>query len=157
MTIKIGETAPKFMLFDTNRKIRSLSEFDGKKIILVFYPGAFTSVCTKEMCSFRDSITKFDGSNAQVIGISVDAPFVNKAFAIQNGLQFPLLSDYSRRVSKLYGGIHENFAGLTDYSVSKRAVFIIDINRIVRYVWISENPGIEPNYDEIAEVTAKIQ
>jgi peroxiredoxin len=151
MTIKVGSTAPEFTLFDTDKNPRSLSEFRGKKIVLAFYPGAFTGVCTKEFCTFRDAMSNFNNVQAQIVGISVDAPFANKAFASQNNLQFPLLSDYSREVSKQYGGVHEDFAGMKGYSASKRAVFIVDANGIVKYAWISENPGVEPEYDEIVK------
>ncbi len=151
MAITIGSKAPEFTLFDTENKSRSLSEFRGKNIVLAFYPGAFTGVCTKEFCTFRDAMSSFNTLNAQVVGISVDAPFANKAFAKQNNLQFPLLSDYTRAVSKQYGGVHEDFAGLKGYSASKRAVFIIDASGIVKYVWISENPGVEPDYTAISQ------
>jgi peroxiredoxin len=150
MAINIGKKAPEFTLFDTKKKSRSLAEFRGKNLVLAFYPGAFTGVCTKEMCTFRDTMTKFNELNAQVVGISVDAPFANKAFASQNNLQFPLLSDYSREVCKKYGGVHEDFAGLKGYSASKRAVYIVDAQGNIKYVWVSENPGIEPDYDAIS-------
>jgi peroxiredoxin len=150
MAVKVGEKAPGFSLFDTEKKERTLQEFSGKKVVLVFYPGAFTSVCTKELCTFRDSLVRFNQLNAQVLGISVDAPFANAAFASQNQLQFPLLSDYNRTVSKSYGGVHEDFVGLKGYSVSKRAVFVVDGNGVVKYAWVSENPGVEPNYEEVA-------
>jgi glutaredoxin-dependent peroxiredoxin len=87
MAIKVGDKAPAFTLADTEKKPRSLSEFSGKKTVLAFYPGAFTGVCTKEMCTLRDSISSFNTMNAQVVGISVDSPFANKAFATQNNLQ----------------------------------------------------------------------
>ncbi len=151
MAVKVGNKAPEFTLFDTERKSRSLSEFRGKTVVLAFYPGAFTGVCTKEMCTFRDTMEKFNRLNAQVIGISVDASFANYAFAAQNNLQFPLLSDYSRKVINEYCGVHEDFAGLTGYTASKRAVFIIDASGIVKYVWISENPGVEPDYNAIEQ------
>jgi peroxiredoxin len=151
MAINVGSKAPEFALFDTNIKSRSLSEFLGKKVVLVFFPGAFTGVCTKELCAFRDAMSNFNNLNAQVIGISVDAPFANKAFATQNNLQFPLLSDYTREVSKQYGGVHEDFAGMKGYSASKRAVFIIDANGTVKYAWVSENPGVEPDYNAITQ------
>ena len=151
MAINVGSKAPEFALFDTNNKSRSLSEFRGKNIVLAFYPGAFTGVCTKELCTFRDAMSNFNNLNAQVVGISVDAPFANKAFATQNNLQFPLLSDYSREVSKEYGGVHEDFAGMKGYSVSKRAVFIIDAKGNVKYMWVSENPGVEPDYNAISQ------
>ncbi len=156
MAVKVGQKAPEFTLFDTERKPRSLREFNGKKVVLAFFPGAFTGVCTKEMCTFRDSLSKFNDSNAQVVGISVDAPFANKAFAEKNNLQFPLLSDYSREVSTKYGGTHENFAGLTGYTAAKRAAFVVDKNGVIQYAWISEDPTVEPAYDEIARAVGKI-
>ena len=151
MAIKIGSKAPIFTLFDADKKSRSLSEFLGKSVILAFFPGAFTGVCTKELCTFRDAMSNFNDLHAQVVGISVDAPFANKAFAVQNNLQFPLLSDYTREVSKQYGGVHEDFAGMKGYSASKRAVFIVDVNGNVKYVWVSENPGVEPDYNAITQ------
>lgn len=149
MLFTVGTKAPEFKLYDTDRKGRTLSEFLGKKTILAFYPGAFTGVCTKELCAFRDAMANFNNMNAQVIGISVDGPFANKAFAEQNRLTFPLLSDYTTEVSKKYGGVHEDFAGMKGYSASKRAVFILDKNGIVKYTWVSDNPGVEPPYEEI--------
>jgi peroxiredoxin len=96
-------------------------------------------------------MSNFNDLHAQVVGISVDAPFANKAFATQNNLQFPLLSDYAREVSKQYGGVYEDFAGMKGYSVSKRAVFIIDAKGNVKYMWVSENPGVEPDYNAISQ------
>ena len=151
MAVQVGNKAPEFTLFDTEKKSRSLSEFHGKKVVLVFYPGAFTGVCTKEMCTFRDTMSKFNEFNAQVVGISVDSTFANKAFATQNNLQFPLLSDYSREVIRQYCGVYESFAGVKGYSASKRSVFIIDGNGIVKYAWISEDPGVEPDYDAVSK------
>ncbi|MCX6120487.1 MAG: peroxiredoxin [Ignavibacteriales bacterium] len=151
MAINVGSKAPEFTLFDADKKSRSLSEFLGKKVVLAFFPGAFTGVCTKELCAFRDAMSNFNDLHAQVVGISVDAPFANKAFATQNNLQFPLLSDYTREVSKQYGGVHEDFAGMKGYSASKRAVFIIDTNGTVKYAWVSENPGVEPDYTAVTQ------
>ncbi len=149
MAVNVGSAAPEFKLYGTDLKERSLSEFRGKNVILVFYPGAFTGVCTKELCTFRDSLTNFNSLDAQVVGISVDGPFANKGFADQNLLTFPLLSDFTRTVCKMYCGVHEDFAGLKGYSVSKRAVYILDKKGIVTYRWVSENPGVEPPYDEV--------
>lgn len=157
MAIKIGEKAPSFTLSDTEKKPRSLQEFFGKKSVLAFFPGAFTGVCTKELCTLRDSMSNFNRLNAQVIGISVDGPFANKAFATQNNLQFPLLSDYSREVIKLYGLAHDDFAGLKGYTAAKRSIFIIDKTGVVRYAWVSENPGVEPNYEEITKALSGIE
>ena len=143
------ETPPDFQLFDQNRVVRSLKDFAGKKIVLAFFPGAFTSVCTKEMCAFRDSMKSMTALGAQVIGISVNDPFTNKAFAEVNQLPFIILSDYTRETIKRYGVFHEDFAGLKGYTVAKRSVFILDEKGTLQYKWISEDPGKEPDYKEI--------
>jgi peroxiredoxin len=156
MAVTVGNKAPDFTLVDADRKPRSLKEFQGKNIVLAFFPGAFTGVCTKELCTFRDSMSRFNELNAQVLGISVDAPFANKAFATQNNLQFPLLSDYSRTALKAYGIVHEGFAGLDGYSAAKRSVFVVDKSGTVRYAWISDNPGVEPNYDEVTKALSAL-
>ena len=149
MSLTVGQVAPEFTLFDTERKARSLKEFAGKKVVLAFYPGAFTGACTKEMCALRDAMTAFNALDAQVIGISVDSPFANKAFADANKITFPLLSDYSREVSKKYVGVYEGFAGVTGYTASKRSVFLLDGKGVIKYVWVTDTPGNEPPYDEI--------
>jgi glutaredoxin-dependent peroxiredoxin len=154
--IDLENKAPNFKLFDTDRKERSLNEFSGKKVVLAFFPGAFTGVCTKEMCAFRDSLANFNSLNAQVVAVSVDAPFSNKAFSDANKLTFPVLSDYTRSVSQMFGGVHKDFAGITGYSASKRAVFVLDQSGIVKYKWVSEDPGKEPPYDEITKTLNSI-
>jgi len=154
--IVVGEKAPDFMLPDTDRKPRKLSEFMGKKLVLAFFPGAFTSVCTREMCAFRDSLTRLSELKAQVVGVSVNDPFSNKGFAERNMLTFPLLSDYNRDVIRLYDIELMDFAGLKGYIVAKRSVFVLDKNGVVRYRWVSEDPGIEPNYMEIEEALNQI-
>jgi peroxiredoxin len=147
--IKIGQRAPDFTLVDNEMKTRSLRDFLGQTVVLAFFPGAFTSVCTKEMCMFRDSLARFSTLKAKIMGISVNDPFSNRAFAEKNMLEFPLLCDYNREVISLYGIELRDFAGLKGYTVAKRSVFVIDGQGTVRYVWISDNPGIEPNYAEI--------
>lgn len=156
MSVKVGEKAPDFILLDTERKMRRLSDFYGKKLVLAFFPGAFTSVCTHEMCSFRDSLARFSELKTQVIGVSVNDPFSNAGFAERNMLSFPLLSDYNREVIKLYDIELKDFAGLKGYNVAKRSVFVLDKNGVVRYKWISENPGIEPDYKEIERVLEQL-
>jgi len=154
--IDVGRKAPDFTLPDTELKRRRLIDFLEKNVVLAFYPGAFTSVCTKEMCAFRDSIAKLSDLKAQVIGISVNDPFSNKGFAERNMLNFPLLSDYNREVVELYGVASKDFAGLKGYTAAKRSIFIVDRERTVRYAWISEDPGMEPNYEEIERVLEEI-
>ena len=154
--IKVGKKAPDFTLPDTDLKPQKLSEFLDKNVVLAFYPGAFTSVCTKEMCTFRDSIVKLSDLKAQVVGISVNDPFSNSAFAKANMLNFPLLSDYNREVVRLYGVAATDFAGLKGYTAAKRSVFIIDRKGTVRYKWVSEDPTVEPDYGEIERALEEI-
>lgn len=149
MSLKPGDTVPDFKLYDTERKERSLREFLGGKTVLAFYPGAFTGVCTKEICRLRDSMTTFNALKANVVGISVDSPFANKGFAEVNGIGFPLLSDFDRRVSKELAGIYDGFGFVPGYTASKRSVFVLDGKGVVRYAWVTENPGEEPPYAEI--------
>jgi len=139
-----------FELFDHELKKVRLSELHGK-VVLVFYPGAFTSVCEKELCTFRDMLAKFNNMNATVVGISVDTPFANKDFAEKNRLAFRLLSDIGGVVSREYGGVHENFVGIPNYTVAKRAVFVIEKMKVI-YSWVTDNPSNEPPYEEIQQL-----
>jgi peroxiredoxin len=155
--IKVGDKAPDFTLPDTELKKRTLKEFLGHKIVIAFFVGAFTSVCTKEMCAFRDSMARLTDLEAQVIGISVNDPFSNKAFAEKNRLTFPILSDYNRQAIKAYGVETPNFGGLDGYTVAKRSIFIVATNGTIQYVWTTDNPTIEPNYKEIEAALEKIK
>lgn len=154
--IKVGDNTPDFTLPDFNMKPRSLKDFLGQKVVLAFFVGAFTSTCTKEMCEFRDSMSRLIDLNAQVVGVSVNDPFSIKGFAEKNRLPFPILSDYKREVIKTYGLELPNYAGLDGYTVAKRSIFILDQKGIVRYVWVSDNPAIEPNYQEIQNILRQI-
>jgi len=154
MALKKGDTAPAFTLPDTGKKPRSLGEFLRKKTVLVFYPGAFTGVCTKELCTIRDSLAAFGALDAQVVGVSVDSPFANRGFAEANKLSFPLLSDFTRAVSKQYAGLVEDFSGLKGYTAAKRSVFILDAQGVVQYAWITDDPGVEPPYEEVKKALA---
>jgi peroxiredoxin len=154
MALTKGDKAPDFILMDTDRKPRTLSEFLGKKTVLAFFPGAFTGVCTKEMCALRDSMTTLSTLNARVVAISVDSPFANKGFADYNKLMFPVLSDYTRETSKKYCGLYEDFAGLKGYNSAKRAVYILDPQGTVQWLWIGETAALEPPYEEIQKALA---
>jgi peroxiredoxin len=147
--VEIGEVAPDFTLVGTDMKPKRLSDWKETNLVLAFYPGAFTSTCKKEMCTLRDDIAKLERLKSQVIGISVNDPFSQKAFSDDNMLTFPLLCDYKREVIKLYDVVQTNFAGLKGYNTAKRSIFIIDSNRIIRYKWVSNDPSVEPNYDEV--------
>jgi glutaredoxin-dependent peroxiredoxin len=154
MALKIGDKAPEFKLHDTDRKERSLGEFKGKKTVLAFFPGAFTGVCTKELCALRDSLANFATMNAQVVAISVDSPFANNGFVAANKLTFPVLSDYTHTTIKSYDIVHVGFAGLPGYVAAYRSVFVLDKSGIVKYLWVSENPGLEPPYEEVKKALA---
>jgi peroxiredoxin len=154
--IRVGQEAPDFTLPDTELKLQRLSDFRGKNVVLYFYPGAFTPTCQKSLCTFQDSLSRFNDLNAQVLGISVNDPFTNRAFAGANLLEFPLLNDYNREVTRLYGLESKDFAGLKGYTVAMRAVFVIDKEGIVRYAWVSENPKIEPPYEKIENALERL-
>jgi peroxiredoxin/cytidylate kinase len=145
--VKVGTKAPNFNLPDVENRIRSLKEFLGQKVILVIYVGAFASKCTKEICEFRDSVSRLINLRAQIVGIDVNVPFMNKVLAEKHRLHFPILSDYNREVIKTYG-----LEGLDSDKAKgkyKRAILVLDENGIVRYMWVSDNPDIEPKFDEI--------
>jgi peroxiredoxin len=157
--VNVGEKAPDFELLDTDLKKRSLSEFLAKSryVVLAFFPGAFTSVCTKEMCTFRDRMARLNNLDAEVIGISVDSPFAQKAFKEANMLNFTLLSDFNREVIEKYNVVLPDLLGLGLKKLAKRAVFIIDPKGIVVYKWVSEDPRVEPDYDEIERVLERLK
>ena len=145
----MSDTVPDFQLSDQNLIVRSLKDVKGQKTVLAFFPGAFTEVCTREMCVFRDSMQSMMEFGAQIVGICVNDPFTNKAFADANKLPFVILSDYTRETIKKYGVFHEDYLGLKGYTVAKRSVFILDQDGKLQYKWISEDPSKEPNYNEI--------
>jgi len=151
----IGDKAQDFELPDQDMKIHKLSDYLGKKTILAFFPAAESPVCTAEMCTLRDSLDQLRELGANVIGISVDGPFANKFFVQNRHLNFPVLSDYRRDVIKKYGILMRNLASLKDYDAAKRSVFILDENGKVIYRWVSDNPLVEPNYNEIKDVLKK--
>jgi glutaredoxin-dependent peroxiredoxin len=148
---QVGSVAPGFTLYDQDKKLRSLSEFLGKgrKTILAFYPGAFTGVCDKEMCAFRDMFSDLQKLNGQLVGVSVDAPFAQKAFAEKYNLNFPLLSDFKREVIENYGLTWKDLGGVSGYNTSNRAILILDDAGKVTYAWTAPNPGVLPDFDAI--------
>jgi glutaredoxin-dependent peroxiredoxin len=142
---------------DADLKIQKLSDYKGKPIVLAFFPAAESPVCTREMCTFRDSLEELKGYDAQILGISVDGPFANKIFTQNRHLNFPVLSDYKREAINKYGIVMANLGPLQDYNAAKRSVFILDNNGKIQYKWISDNPLIEPNYQEIKDALAKLK
>ena len=154
--VNVGERAPDVQLLDNDRKPVKISDFKGKKTVLAFFPGAFTGVCTREMCTFRDGLSKFNDQGANVVGISVDSPFSNKVFSETNKFGFRVLSDYTREAVRAYGIPLENFAGLKGYTAAKRSVFILDKGGVVRFKWVSDDPTVEPNYDQVLNELGKV-
>jgi len=149
MVLNIGDKAPDFELVDTELKMRKLEEFKGKKIILSFFVAASSPVCTKEMCSFRDSWDEISKLGAQVIAISNDGPFANKAFAEKHNLNFPILGDYKSKTIRDYDILMPHLLHIKDYDAAKRSIFIINEDGTVGYKWVSDDPLVEPNYEEI--------
>ena len=149
--LNIGEKAPDFVLYDSEKKQRKLSEFltKGRKTILAFFPGAFTGVCTQEMCSFRDMHGELQKLNGVVVGVSVDAPFAQKAFVEKNGLTFPLLCDFKREVIQTYGVVWKNLGGVEGYVCANRAIFLLDDSGKVIFKWVADNPGQLPDFEAI--------
>jgi peroxiredoxin len=156
LKLAIGDRAPGLLLLDQDKKLRNLEDFLGKgDVVLAFFPGAFTSPCTHEMCTFRDSLSKLSALNAQVVGISVNDPWTLKGFANVNALTFPLLSDYSREAIRAYGVQLPDFGGVRGYTAAQRSIFILDKTGQIRYEWIAPQPGIEPDYRSIEDQLAR--
>ena len=150
MTVAVGDTAPAFSLTNSadNQPV-SLGDYAGKNVVLAFFPAAFSGVCQTELCTFRDSLASFESLNAQVLGVSTDPPMAQKAFADQNGVNFPVLSDLHHEAIKAYGVEFENFAGVDGYTAARRSVFVIGKDGKVSWQWLSDAPGNEPPYSEV--------
>jgi peroxiredoxin len=151
MSIAIGQTAPEFTLHDSEKNKVSLADFKGKNILLLFYPQAFTGVCTKELCAVRDDISRYSNVNAQVLGISVDSVFTLAKFKEEQQYSFPLLSDFNKEVSALYDTLYTDWI-LDMKGVSKRSAFIIDKDGIIRYAEVLESAGDMPDFKAINEI-----
>jgi len=147
MAVDVGSRAPDFTLPNQDRQPVTLSQQRGGTVVLAFFPAAFSSVCTKELCTFRDSLARLNQARAQVYGISVDTFFTLKAYHDQQKLSFPLLSDFNKDVIRLYGVYNDEMVGLK--GIAKRAVFVIDPDGIVRYRQVLEDARLEPDYDQV--------
>ncbi|MFB6252246.1 MAG: redoxin domain-containing protein [Halobellus sp.] len=151
--VSIGDEAPDFTapLADGDVGSFTLSEhLDDAPIVLAFFPAAFTGTCTAEMCTFRDRMVNFEDVGATIYGISIDTPFTLNEFREQNDLNFDLVSDTNREIVDAYD-ISMDFTALGVRNVAKRAVFVVDASGTVTYTWVSDDPGVEPDYDEVAE------
>ena len=156
MAITVGQAAPDFTLHETPQQQRSLSDYRGKKVVIAFFPGAFTGVCTTEMCALRDRIDQFSDMNAEIIGITVDPPFAQAAWKAANEVHYTFLSDYNREVVNAYDVALPGLAGMQGYVAAKRAVTVVDAEGIVRYHWVADSPGVEPNYADIRDAVAAL-
>lgn len=153
MSIKKGEKAPLFTLRNSATEEVSLSDYKGKNVLLLFFPLAFTGVCTAELCGIRDDIATYNNMEAEVIAVSVDSPFTLAKFKEEQGYNFPLLSDFNKEVSRAYGALYEDFVlGLK--GVSKRAAFVIDKEGTIRYAEVLENAGDIPNFASVQSTLA---
>ena len=145
MALSVGEKAPDFGLFNSEESKVTLSDYAGNKnVLILFFPKAFTEVCTKELCSVRDGINKYQNENTEVLGISVDSVFTLAEFKEEQSYNFQLLSDFNKEVSNAYDAIHE-------WGVSKRAAFIIDKEGLLQYIDVLDNPGEMPDFTTIDE------
>ena len=155
MAVDVGSRAPDFTLMNQDRESVALSQELGKgNVVLAFFPGAFSGTCTKEFCTFRDTMSNFTNVNAKVLGISTDTFFVLKAWGDQQKLGFPLLSDYNKQVIDKYGVVNPDMIGLKN--IAKRAVFVIDTNGVVRYREVLEDARNEPDYAKLNEAVGNI-
>jgi glutaredoxin-dependent peroxiredoxin len=154
MKIEAGQSAPSFTLLDSDKNPVTLSDLKGSNVLLLFFPLAFTSTCTAELCSTRDDIAHYNNANAKVFGVSVDSRFVLAKYKEDQRLNFPLLSDFNKEASLAYGCLYEDFIGMK--GVSKRSAFIIDKKGVVRYAEVLEKSTDLPDFAAIKETLAKL-
>lgn len=152
----IGQQAPDFTLFSSDKQPVALKSYEGKNLVLLFFPMAFTSVCTAELCEMRDNIATYQNLNAEIAAVSVDSPFTLAKFKEEQHLNFPLLSDFNKDVSTAYGSLYENFV-MGMKGVSKRSAFVIDANGTIQYAEVLDNAGEVPNFEAVRETLNRIQ
>lgn len=150
-----GQKAPDFTLFNSDRQEVSLGSFQGKNLIILFFPMAFTSVCTAELCEMRDNITAYADLNADIVAISVDSPFTLAKFKEDQQLPFNLLSDFNKEVSQAYDTYYETFV-MNLKGVSKRSAFVIDKEGIIQYAEVLDSAGDVPNFQAVRETLASL-
>lgn len=155
MSTLVGQPAPDLTLYNTEKNKISLSDFTGKNILLLFFPLAFTSTCTKELCSVRDGMGIYNELNAEIIGISVDSLFVLDRYKREHNFEFTFLSDFNKEATKDYGCLYDTFS-FEMHGVSKRSAFVIDKEGIVRYEEVLESAGELPDFDAIRDCLQSI-
>ena len=148
MNLKIGDKAPSFSLRNTSKAEVSLSDYEGKNVVILFFPLAFTGVCTAELCSVRDNLSMYESLNAEVLGISVDSLFTLEQFKKAQNYNFLLLSDFNKEVSRAYGSLYEEFV-LGMKGVAKRSAFVIDSQGTIQYAEVLEDAGQQPDFEAI--------
>jgi peroxiredoxin len=148
MSATLNQPAPNFSLFNTEKQKITLSDLKGKNVVLLFFPLAFTSVCTAELCGVRDNYAMYNDLNAVVFGISVDSLFTLGTFKKEQNLNFDLLSDFNKTTSKEYNTLYEQF-GFDMLGVSKRSAFVIDKEGIIKHIEVLENAGETPDFTKI--------
>jgi len=153
--IEVGQPAPDFSIYDSDKKKVSLSDYKGKNVLLLFFPQAFTGTCTKELCSTRDNIALYNQANAQVFAISVDSVFTLGKYKEEQHLNFPLLSDFNKEVSTAYGSLYDSFV-FDMKGVSKRSAFVIDKEGIVRYAEVLETASDLPDFNAIQQTLTSL-
>ncbi len=146
--LSIGDKAPDFSLYSTEKKEVALADFKGKNLVILFFPLAFTGVCTEELCQVRDNYTKYESLDAEVIGISVDSLFALEHFKSAQNYNFPLLSDFNKEASRSYGSIYDQFV-LGMKGVSKRSAFVVNKSGVIKYIEVLEDAGKQPNFEAI--------
>ncbi|MBC3784699.1 redoxin domain-containing protein [Spirosoma utsteinense] len=154
--LQAGQKAPEFTLFNSEKKEVSLQDFNGRNVVILFFPMAFTSVCTAELCEMRDNISTYAALNTAILGISVDSPFTLAKFKEQENLPFDLLSDFNKETSEAYDTLYETFV-MNMRGVSKRSAFVIDRNGIVQYAEVLDNAGEVPSFTAIQETLTSIK
>jgi peroxiredoxin len=155
MQLSKGQLAPDFSLFNSEKTKISLADFKGKNLVILFFPQAFTGVCTTELCSVRDSLNAYTSLNAEVVGISVDSIFTLAKFKEEQSYNFPLLSDFNKEISQAYGAFYDEFV-FDMKGVSRRAAFVVDADGIVQYAEVLESAGDQPNFDTIKTTLAEL-
>jgi peroxiredoxin len=154
MSAEVGSTAPDFTLPNQDREPVTLSKQRGRPVVLAFFPAAFSGTCEKELCTFRDSLGRLGRANAQIYGISVDTYFALKAFADQQRLPFPLLSDFNKQAIRDFGVVNEDMIGLKE--IAKRSVFVLDKDGVIRYREVLDDARLEPDYQKVFEAVASL-
>lgn len=153
MSLQIGDKAPDFKLFSSELKEVSLADYKGKKLVVHFFPMAFTGTCTTQLCTMRDSFGYYEGMNAAVVGISVDSPFTLAKFKEDQSYQFPLLSDFNKEASQAYGAFYDEFV-FNLKGVSKRAAFVVNEEGVITYAEVLDVATDLPDFEKIKAVVA---